>query len=99
MGLVSLRCKGESPGLLTSTTLTAIARFTIVHRAILTGLLTARLVCRETHCANRGCQDRKQDFKIIFYTQPSLASITNASQKMKNVPGVASCIGGAGATR
>jgi hypothetical protein len=42
---------------LAGATLSAIARFTIVHRAILTGLLTARLVCRETDCANRGCQD------------------------------------------
>src|SRR5437667_12017032 len=76
---------GESPLSLTSATLSAIARFTIVHRAILTGLLTARLVCRKTHCANRGCQDRKQDFEMILHTQPSPASIANASGKDKNV--------------
>src|SRR5947208_2076165 len=70
---------GESPLSLTSATLTAIARFTIVHRAILTGLLTARLVCREPHCANCGRQDRKQDFEIRLHEQPSLVSIAKAS--------------------
>src|SRR5437773_6747229 len=74
----------ESPGLLASATLSAIARFAIVHRAILTGLLTVRLVRRKTHCANRGCQDRKQDFETILHNQPSLASIANASGKEKS---------------
>jgi hypothetical protein len=59
--------KSESPGLLASATLSAIARLTIVHRAILTSLLTARLVRCETHCANRGCQERKQDFEMILH--------------------------------
>ena len=76
---MSLRSKGESPGLLASATLTAIACFTIVHRAILTGLLTARLVCRETYCANCGRQDREQDFEMIIHEQASLASIAKAS--------------------
>ena len=48
---------GESPLSLASATLSAIARFTIVHRAILASLLTAGLVCRESHCANRSYQD------------------------------------------
>jgi hypothetical protein len=52
---------------LTIAILSAIACLAIVHRAILTGLLTARLVRRETHCANRGCQDRKQDFEMILH--------------------------------
>src|SRR5947199_7004181 len=69
----------ESPGSLASATLSAIARFTIVHRAILTGLLTARLVRREPDCANRGCQDRKQDFEITLHDQRSLAIISKAS--------------------
>ena len=59
--------KTESPGLLASATLSAIARLTIVHRAIFTSLLTARLVRCETHCANRGCQERKQDFEMILH--------------------------------
>jgi hypothetical protein len=53
--------------LLASATLSAIACLTIVHRAILTSLLTARLVRRETYCANRGCQERKQDFEMILH--------------------------------
>jgi hypothetical protein len=58
----------ELPGLLTAiAALSAIARLIVVHRAILAGLLTARLVCRETNCANRGRQNRKQDFEIILH--------------------------------
>jgi hypothetical protein len=67
--------------LLASATLSTIARLIIVHRAILAGLLAVWLVRRETHCANRSCQDRKQNSEIIFHPQPSLASIANASQK------------------
>jgi len=73
-------CKSRR-GSLASATLSAIARLTIIHRAILTSLLTARLVRRETHCANRGCQDRKQDFDVILHNQPSPATIAKASQK------------------
>jgi hypothetical protein len=62
-------------------TLSTIARLIVVHRAILAGLLAVWLVRRETHRANRSRQDRKQNFEIIFHTQPSLASIANASQK------------------
>jgi hypothetical protein len=64
-------------------TLSAIARLVVVHRAILAGLLTARLVCRETHCANRGCENRKENFEIIFHSQTSLATIVKASQKIR----------------
>jgi hypothetical protein len=60
--------------------LSAIACLVIVHRAVLARLLTARLVCRKPHCANRSCQDRKQDFEITFHNQPSLAIITKASE-------------------
>jgi hypothetical protein len=62
-------------------TLSAIARLAIVHRAILTRLRASRLVCGETHCANRGCQDREQDFEITSHELPSLATIMKASQK------------------
>ena len=84
--LVRRRCrcaefKTESPGLLASATLSAIARLTIIHRAILTSLLTTRLVRRETYCANRGSQDRKQDFEIILHNQRSSATIAKASEK------------------
>ena len=61
--------------------LPAITCLIVVHRTILAGLLTTRLVCRETHCANRGCENRKENFEIIFHSQTSLASIANASQK------------------
>jgi hypothetical protein len=76
--------KTESPGLLATATFSAIACFAIVHRAILTSLLTARLVRRETYCANRGCQDRQQDFEMILHNQPSPATFAKASQKDKN---------------
>src|SRR5207248_9002153 len=79
-----LLIQSKSPGLLASATLSAIARFTIVHRAILASLLTAGLVCRESHCANRSYQDCKQDFEITLHSQPSLASIANASGKHRN---------------
>src|SRR5882757_6784488 len=75
---------GESPRSLASAALSAIACLVVVHRAILTRLLTARLVCRKPHCANRGCQDREQDFEMLLHNQPSLASIANASGKDKN---------------
>ena len=52
-----LRIQKRVAALLASATLTAIAGLIVVHRAILAGLLTARLVRRETHCANRSCQD------------------------------------------
>src|SRR4029450_7739743 len=65
-------------------TLSTIAGLVIVHRAILATLLTARLVCRETYRVNRSSQDRKQNFETILYTQPSLASVANASGKHKN---------------
>ena len=47
--------------------LAAITRLVIVHWAVLTRLLTTWLVCRETDCANRGRQDRKQDFETIVH--------------------------------
>ena len=78
---------------LATATLSAIARFTIVHGAILTGLLTARLVCRETHCANRGCENRKENFEIIFHSQTSLATIVKASQKNDNLAAAATLQG------
>jgi hypothetical protein len=67
----------------------AIACLVVVHRAILTGLLTARLVCCETDCADHSCQNRKQDFEILFHDQPSLASIAKASQKNDNLAAAA----------
>jgi len=78
---------------LATATLSAIARFTIVHGAILTGLLTARLVCRETDCANRGCENRKENFEIIFHSQTSLATIVKASQKNDNLAAAATLQG------
>ena len=62
-------------------TLTAIARLIVVHRAILARLRATRLVCCETHCANRGCQNRKQDFEIILHRAISLSTIAKASEK------------------
>ena len=56
-----------SRGLLASATLSAIARFTIIHRAILARLRTTRLVCRETDRANRGYQNRKHNLEIIVH--------------------------------
>jgi hypothetical protein len=73
--------KSKSSGLLASATLTAIARLAIVHRAILTSLLTARLVRRETYCANRGCQHGEQDFETILHIQRSSPTIAKASEK------------------
>jgi len=64
-------------------TFSAIACLVVVHRAILAGLLTARLVCCETDCADHSCQNRKQDFEILFHDQPSLASIAKASRKIR----------------
>jgi hypothetical protein len=73
--------KSESPSLLATATLSAITRFTIVHRAIFSRFLAAWLVCCETDCANRGCQNREQNFEMILHNQPSLASIAKASEK------------------
>ena len=70
-----------SRGLLAAATLTAIAGLIIVHRAILARRRATRFVCGETHCANRGCQNRKQDFEMTSHELPSLATIVKASQK------------------
>ena len=59
----------------------AIARLVVVHRAILTRLRTTRLVCSETHSADRGCQKRKQNFQIILHWTMLLPTIANASEK------------------
>jgi hypothetical protein len=74
-------------------TLSAIARFTIVHRAILAGFLTIGLVCRETDCANRGCENQKENFEIIFHSQTSRATIVKASQKNDNLAAAATLQG------
>jgi len=76
----SAEFKSEWLGLLASATLSAITRFTIVHRTILSRLLTTRLVRRETDCANHGCQNGKQGFEIILHEQPSLVSVAKANQ-------------------
>lgn len=55
------------PTWLAVATLTAIARLVVVHRAILTRLRTTRLVCGETHGADQGCKNRKQNLRMIFH--------------------------------
>jgi hypothetical protein len=64
---------------LAAATLTAVARLIVVHRAILARLRTTRLVCRETHCADGGCQERPQDFQMISHEGLSLVAIAKAS--------------------
>jgi hypothetical protein len=68
-------------------TLTAITGFIVVHRAILARLRTTRLVCRETHCANRGYQDRKQDFEMILHNL-TVACDHRESQLKRNIRGL-----------
>jgi hypothetical protein len=64
---------------LAATTLTAIARLTIVHRAILTRLRATRLICCETHGANRRCNYRKENLQIISHDSLSGMAVAKAS--------------------
>jgi hypothetical protein len=66
---------------LAGATFTAVTRLVVVHWTILTGLRTTRLVCGETHCANRGRQDREQDFETILHNQRSSPALAKASEK------------------
>ena len=47
--------------------LPAIAFLVVVHGTVLAGLFAVRLVRRKTYGANRCCQNRKQDLRIIFH--------------------------------
>jgi hypothetical protein len=75
----------ELRGWLAAATLPAIAGLIVVHGAILARLRATRLVCRETHRANRGGQNRKQNFQIILHKQPSSVTTAKASGKDEKV--------------
>jgi hypothetical protein len=47
--------------------LPAIAFLAVIHRAVLAGLVTIRLVRRKGNCAHGCDQDGKQDFRVIFH--------------------------------
>src|SRR5438552_19128716 len=53
---------------LTAAILPAIAFLVIVHGAVLAGFLAALRLCRKTSTANRCCQNRKQNFGVIFHS-------------------------------
>jgi len=74
------RWVGDIAMRLAAATLTAVAGLIVVHRAVLTRLRTTWLVRRETDCANRGCQERKQDFEMITHERLSLAAFVKASE-------------------
>ena len=48
-------------------TLPAITFFAVIHRAVLPGLFAIGLVRCKTYRANRGRQNRHQDFRVIFH--------------------------------
>jgi len=76
----------ETLGSLTTVAaLSAIACLVVVHRAILAGLLTVRLVRRNTSRANNSCQNRKQNFEIIFH-RPSVAQDYRRGQRKSAAP-------------
>jgi len=50
------------------TALAAIACLSVIHRAILAGLLAGGLICRERSCANQRRQKRRENFGIVLHT-------------------------------
>jgi len=62
--------RSETPSLhlIAFASLAAVAFLIVVHRAVFAGLFAIRLVRRETHCANRCRQNRKQDFHVILHS-------------------------------
>jgi hypothetical protein len=58
--------------LLAIAALTAIARLTVIHRAIFAAFLARRLICRERHRANHRRENRKENFGVAFHTRFNL---------------------------
>jgi hypothetical protein len=49
--------------------LAAIARPTVIHRAILAALPARRLICRQRSRANQCRENRKQNFGVVLHTR------------------------------
>ena len=65
---VDLTIRGEALRSLTAfAALPAIAFFAVVHGTVLAALFAAWLVRRKCYRADRGCENRKQNFRAIFH--------------------------------